>query len=98
MSEVKVLSADEAEGMTRAQALRALATGEGVSARDRRMAEIMLEGPEIGVADQHVLHTRWNMKPIAQAVHWALVDLGQRLRAECKEAQADLQELAGSLV
>lgn len=96
MSEVKVLSADEAEGMSRAEALRAMATAEGVSERDRRLALIMLEGPEITGADQHVLQTKWPMKGMVQAVYGALMQLGHEVRQERANAQTDLRELAGA--
>lgn len=97
MQQVKVLDADEASGMSRAEALRALATAEGVSEHDRRMAEIMLAGPEIGGADQAILQTRWPMHSMGQAVHWALLQLGAEARAERENAEADLQVLSGGL-
>lgn len=97
MQQVKVLDADEASGMSRAEALRAMATAQGVSENDRRMAEIMLAGPEISSADQAVLQARWPMRPMEQAVHWALVQLGAEARAARENAEAELRALSGGL-
>jgi len=88
----KVLTADEAAGMTRAQALRALATGEGVPEKDRRIAELMLAGPEIDG-----LPKRTFVKPLVAAVNVALWQIGAECREQRLAAEADLRELSGGL-
>lgn len=47
MTEAKVIDAAQASEMSREEALRLLATAEGVPEKDRRLAQLMLAGPEM---------------------------------------------------
>lgn len=86
------LTAERAAEMSRAEALRALATAEGVPAADRRLALIMLEGPEITgpVA-------RPRRQVMAAAVSLALLQYQAEVDDDRAAARAEVRELAGGL-
>lgn len=76
MSEV---TAEAAAEMSREEALRALATADGVSEQERRISRVMLEGPTITAADEQrlrvmpVRHTAAS-RSVAAAMHHMRVE------------------------
>lgn len=84
------LTAADAARMSRDEALRTLATADGVPEKDRRIAQLMLAGPEV---DGPVGRPRRNLTFVA--VHAALTQLSAEVREERALAHADLRELAG---
>jgi hypothetical protein len=83
--------------MTRAQALRVLASAEGVSEKDRRTAQLMLAGPEIWSEDQHLLARRPKRIVMRAAVAVACAQMPTEAQEQERAAMADLQGLAGGL-
>lgn len=90
------LTGDQVWGMSRVQALRTMLTGEGVPESDRRIAQIMLEGPELTPFDEHRLTT---FKPqrvvMTSAVRAALAQLVTENKDAHDGALEDLRELTG---
>lgn len=87
MSEPRLVEAEEAQGMSRQEALRTLA-----AAGDRR-AELMLAGPVVSDADvQRLRSFRLRLKPMALAVRLAMLEL----QAEREAAEAEFAELRGA--
>lgn len=84
-----------AAAMSREQALRTMATAAGVPEGDRRMAQIMLAGPEIGSADQALLAKRHRMLPMRASVIVAMDQIEADNRKARNDAQAEMAELAG---
>lgn len=95
MTEPVILTAEEAAGMTRAEALAALASAEDVPEKDRRIAKIMLEGPVIEFAEeQRLLGLRLKRLPLVGAVRSALLELSADARAERALDQAEFARFA----
>lgn len=92
MADARVVDAADAAEMSREQALRVLATAEGIPEADRRMAQLMLAGPDIGLADQAVRTYGPRRKPLFVAVVVAL----NQLQQDHREAVADLRSLGGA--
>lgn len=91
MSEI---TADKALGMSRAEALRVLATADGVPEKDRRLAELMLAGPDITVEDELSARRRTHAL-MAKAVAIALQQMKAERADERRAAQAEMRELSG---
>lgn len=71
---MKKLHAHEIAAMTREDVLRTLATAEGVPEESRRMAELMLAGPEITPSEEDALRgktMRYNKIAAAVALAYA---------------------------
>lgn len=95
MSEPVILDADQAAGMTRAQALATLVTAEDVPEKDRRIAQIMLDGPVIELAEENrLLGIRPKRPPLTVAVAMALHELSADARAERALDQAEFARFA----
>jgi hypothetical protein len=90
------LSAQEAADMSRAEALRVLATAEDVPEQDRRVAELMLAGPEISFTEEQALRRFPSKRPVLDvSVKRALLEYGVAIGREREAAQADIDELMG---
>lgn len=90
----ETLTADQAQEMSRLEALRVLATADGVPEKDRRLAELMLAGPDITDRDERA--TRRPRHPLmAKAVAIAFEQLRAERADEQREVQAEMRELAG---
>lgn len=89
------LSAQEAAEMSRAEALRVLATAEDVPENDRRVAELMLAGPEISFMEAQALRGfRPKRLPMVAAVRRALAQRAHDIASEREAAKAEVAELA----
>lgn len=87
------LTEKDASAMSRQEALRVLSTAEGVPAQDRRMALLMLAGPDITSADMGKGRPR---RPVmAVAVHAALAQLSFEIIEARAADLSDLRELGG---
>lgn len=96
MSGPVVVTAEDAAEMTREQALRAMATADGVPERDRRLAQVMLAGPVIAASDERLLATPMRRKSLSSAVRGALAQMVVELQGAREEGLADLRELGGA--
>lgn len=95
MNEPVILDAEEAAGMTRAEALAALVSAENVPERDRRIARIMIDGPVIEFAEeQRLLSLKLKRRPLEMAVRVALYELSADVRAERALDEAELARFA----
>lgn len=93
----EALSVDEALGMSREQALRTLATAEGVPESDRRLALIMLGGQAITPADEQRLRGfRPRAKPMVVAVAFAMRQIDHEAARERIDARGEVLELSGA--
>lgn len=86
------LSPEAAQEMSRGEALRTLATAEGVPAHDRRMALIMLAGPEITPADE-ARAVRPRLPVMAASVGVALQRIGELARQDRQAMRDEFAEL-----
>lgn len=67
------LTAQQASQLSREEALRIMATADGVGAREKHLAELMLEGPAISPAEERRLNDwRPMLPPVSMAVRLAL--------------------------
>lgn len=82
--------------MSREEALRALATAEDAPEKDRRIAQIMLAGPEISFTDEQRLRSvKTRRNPMAVAVGRAMAQMEREADLEREQAQAEVNELRG---
>lgn len=90
------LSAKEAAEMSRTEALRVLATAEDVPEKQRRIAQLMLDGPEISFTEEQGLRRFLSKRPaVAIAVSRALHEIGEKADRALEQARADLRGLTG---
>lgn len=75
--------------MSRAEALRVLATAEDVPEKDRRVAELMLAGPEISFTEEQALRRFPSKRPVLDvAVKRALLEHAVAIGREREAAMA----------
>lgn len=82
------LSAADAASMSRQKALRTMATAEGVPARDRRIAELMLAGPDIDAPVRGPM-----VKRMVLSVHLALQQYSVEVAEQRAAARGEVLEL-----
>lgn len=90
------LDAQDAAELSRAEALRVLATAEDVPEKDRHTAELMLAGPEISFTEEQALRRFPSKRPVLDvAVKRALLEYVAAVAREREAAQAEVDELMG---
>jgi hypothetical protein len=90
------LTAEAAREMSRAEALRVMAEGHGVAPSDRRLAHLMLAGPDVTPADEQRLRGfKFRPQLMAGSVHLALREIGAEADWNRKAAEDDIAELGG---